>query len=129
MNAAHPHMPPTTLLVMLVKNTPQRSERIAALNDQARQSLCGCRLLISRRISDLGDVAVHAVLREVQRFSDFTPRTDPYAEHDFGSFAYAGTIIFWQFNYLDLDLHMPSPDATDPTVTARVLTIMLADEY
>ena len=41
---------------------------------------------------------------------------DPYGEHDFGSFRYAGETIFWKFDYYDVDLQMHSPDPSDPTV-------------
>ncbi len=37
--------------------------------------------------------------------------------------------MFWKWDYYDLDYSMHSPDPTDETVTARVLTVMLADEY
>jgi hypothetical protein len=32
-------------------------------------------------------------------------------------------------DYYDLDLTMHSPDAADPEVTARVLTVLLGSEY
>jgi len=69
------------------------------------------------------------VLRQVQQFDAFTPDNDPYNEHDFGSLRHAGQTVFWKFAYYDLDMTMHSLDPSDPTVTARVLTIMLADEY
>lgn len=101
--------------------------KIAALNDHARQSFTGCRVLITPGIQALGDVA--AVIRAVQQFDEFTADNDPYGEHDFGSLYLGEVQVFWKFDYLDLDLQMHSPDASDPAVTARVLTIMLADEY
>ena len=47
----------------------------------------------------------------------------------FGSIQLGENTIFWKIDYYDLDLHMHSPDPSDPTVTARILTIMLAEEY
>jgi hypothetical protein len=38
-------------------------------------------------------------------------------------------VIFWKFDYYDPDLQMASLDPGDPTITTRVLTIMMADEY
>ena len=100
---------------------------IAALNDRARQTLKECRVVITQGVQALGNV--DTVLRQVQVFEAFTTDNDPYGEHDFGAIRYQGQTIFWKIDYYDLDLHMHSPDPSDETVTARVLTIMLAEEY
>ena len=103
------------------------TERVRDLNDRARRSFHECRVVITPGIEQLGDVA--AVLRAVQQFDDFTADNDPYHEHDFGAFHWRNAHVFWQFSYYDVDLQMLSPDPSDPTVTTRVLTVMLADEY
>ena len=101
--------------------------KIAALNDHARRSFTGCRVVITQGVQALDDVP--SVLDQVRRYSTFTPDNDPYGEHDFGSLRYLGETVFWKFDYLDVDLTMHSPDPSDPAVTTRVLTIMLAEEY
>ena len=69
------------------------------------------------------------IMQRVQGFSDFTPDNDPWGEHDFGSFDYNGKKIFWKIDYYDRDLKFHSTDAADESVTTRVLTVMLAEEY
>ena len=101
--------------------------KIAALNDRARQTFIGCRVVITQGIQAMPDVP--NILDQVRWYDRFTPDNDPHGEHDFGSFRCAGETIFWKFDYYDLDLQMHSPDPSDPAVTTRVLTIMLADEY
>ena len=86
-----------------------------------------CRVIITEGVQALDNV--DTVLRQVQLFDAFTPDNDPYGEHDFGAIRYQGQTIFWKIDYYDLDLHMHSPDPSNETVTARVLTIMLAEEY
>ena len=101
--------------------------KIAALNDHARQTFRECRVIVTEGVQALEDVDV--LLRQVQLFDAFTPDNDPFSEHDFGSIQLAENTIFWKIDYYDLDLQMHSPDPSDETVTARVLTIMLAEEY
>jgi hypothetical protein len=50
-------------------------------------------------------------------------------EHDFGSFEADGAVIFFKIDYFDKNLTYHSPDPSDPPVTERVITIMLAEEY
>jgi hypothetical protein len=107
--------------------TGANTQRIRELNNQARQTLTGCQVLITPGVRALD--ATVAILGVVQQYSDFTPDNDPYGEHDFGSFQFAGETIFWKFDYYDLDLTMHSPAPADPDVTARVLTILLGSEY
>ena len=54
---------------------------------------------------------------------------DPHQEHDFGSFKADGHTIFFKIDYFDKDLKYHSPDPAYPSVTERVITIMLAKEY
>lgn len=103
--------------------------KIRALNDHARHSLTACRVVVTSGVTALGPSALTHILRLVQQFDQFTADNDPYGEHDFGRIVHAGTEIFWKWDYYDLDLSMRSPDPSDPAVTSRVLTVMLAEEY
>ena len=100
---------------------------IALLNDLARTTLTGCRVVLTQGIASLDNL--DAIMAAVQSFADFTPSNDPYGEHDFGAVQFEGQTVFWKIDYYDLDLLMHSPDPADPTVTCRVLTVMLAEEY
>ena len=103
------------------------TDQIRRLNDLARQSLSGCRLMITSGINALDDV--NAIIAAVQIYSDFNADNDPYHEHDFGSFMHANQKIFWKFDYYDKCLTNASENPADPSITERVLTIMLAEEY
>ena len=101
--------------------------RIAELNDAARTSFLGCRVVVTQGVAAMDDL--DAIYTKVRAFNDFTERNDPYGEHDFGSIEHEGQTVFWKVDYYDADLQMHSPDPSDPAVTCRVLTIMLAEEY
>jgi hypothetical protein len=103
------------------------TEKTTELNDAARQTFTGCRVMISRGVAALD--SVDAVLAAVRCYSTFNADNDPYGEHDFGSFTVAGERLFWKFDYYDPDMQMASLDPADDTITVRVLTVMLAEEY
>ena len=101
--------------------------KIKLLNDAARTTFTGCRVLLTRGVQAL--LILDELMKLVQNYDGFSDDNDPYGEHDFGSLQYAGRTVFWKFDYYDLDIQIASPDATDPAVTTRVLTVMLAEEY
>ena len=103
--------------------------KIAALNDRARQRLDHCRWILTQGVLACDPITVAELLIAVEDFDAFTPDNDPYAEHDFGAIKLNGNTFFWKFDCYDVDLLMHSPVPSDPTVTSRVLTVMLADEY
>lgn len=112
----------------LIAEDPQ-TLRIRELNDLLRQHGRGGKILITAGIAALPeDVQAH-IVQEVMVFNDFTPDNDPYGEHDFGSVMVDGQKVFWKIDYYALDMMHGSEDPTDPVVTRRVLTIMLAREY
>ncbi len=104
-------------------------QHIRALNDHFRQHLTGGHVVITPGIAALGAETVHRLFTTVAVFDDFSHANDPYEEHDFGSFEAEGQTIFFKIDYYDRSLTYHSPDPADPTVTERVITIMLASEY
>lgn len=70
-----------------------------------------------------------AALILLMEFNDFTEDNDPHGEHDFGAIEVGQEKLFWKIDYYDKVKQYHSPDAGDPVVTERVLTLMLASEY
>ena len=105
------------------------AERIRALNDKLRTKGEGGDIVITRGIHSLGANGVLEVIRAVQTFAAFEPANDPYGEHDCALLRVANQPVMFKIDYYNLTLTGHSPDAGDPAVTRRVLTIMLADEY
>jgi hypothetical protein len=106
-----------------------RTTLIRELNDAFRTTLSGGQGYFTSDVAALGDAFCAKALAEVRGFDAFTPDNDPYGEHDFGSIIVADEKLFWKIDYYDLTLHFGSNDPSDSAQTARVLTIMLAEEY
>ena len=106
-----------------------RTERIRVLNDELRQHLRSGLAVITPGIAALGQEAVARIVKTIAVYDDFCHANDPHQEHDFGSFDADGNKVFFKVDYYDKVFQYHSPDASDPSLTERVITIMLADEY
>jgi Protein of unknown function (DUF3768) len=109
--------------------TTTETDRIRALNDDLRQHLIGGSVVITPGIAALGSEALDRIVKTIAMYDDFCHANDPYGEHDFGSFEVEGKTIFFKIDYFDRTLTHHSTDPADPSVTERIITIMLTDEY
>ena len=105
------------------------TDRIRTLNDAFRSSLSGGRVMLTRTVAALGAEAQCEILAALRHYNDFDADNDPYGEHDFGRFMVRGHEILFKIDYYDQDLALHSTDPSDPAVTHRVLTVMLAEDY
>lgn len=108
------------------------TKRIRELNDDLRVNLTGGRIAITPGVMAQGDLA--PIIEQMRRFTDFEGDNDPYGEHDMGSFKVKGADglennYLFVINYYDPDLMLGSSNPAEPAITARVLTLMLAEEY
>lgn len=101
---------------------------IATQNDQFRRHP-GSGWMMTAGVQAKGPVFVIAAVSAVRAFDAFVADDDPHGEHDFGAFDLSGERLFWKIDCYDKDLAFGSPDPTDPSVTRRILTVMLASEY
>ena len=103
--------------------------RIAAVNDAFRANPVLGTFVLTAGIRNNSSENIANIISKVRNFNDFNEGNNPYGERDFGAFDFKGQKIFWKIDYYDRNFEFASPDAADPTVTNRVLTVMYADEY
>ena len=114
-------------------------EKIALLNDELRKKLITGELFkadskdkafITRGASVFANgMNRMQFLNNVALYKNFTEDNNPHGERDFGNFMYQKEKIFWKIDYKDNAMMYHSPDASDPSQTIRVLTIMKASEW
>ena len=107
----------------------QNSHKIRVLNDELRQRLACGSAVITVGIAALGQESVERIVKAISIFDNFYLENDPYEEHDFGAIEMEDKKIFFKIDYYDRSLTYHSPNSADPSVTQRVITIMLAEEY
>ena len=106
-----------------------RLARIRELHDRLRTTGRGGMVVMTNGIGALGLETVNSIFTAVMTFTAFNPDNDPWSEHDCAVLTVDGIRIIWKIDYLDRSRKIHSPDPTDPKVTVRVLTVMLAEEY
>jgi hypothetical protein len=110
--------------------TAERSDghTIRVLNDNFRTTFVGGQVVMTIGVNALPlDIKARLILA-VQSFSNFTKDNDPYGQHDFGDIELEGEQYFWKIDYYAPEMQSGAENAALPE-TARVLTIMRADEY
>lgn len=103
--------------------------RVRALNDCLQRTHQGGRIVVTPGVQALSETTIRRLDAALTAFDDFNPDNDPYDEHEFGAPTVDGHRVFFKIDTYDLDLRGVSPDSADPSVTCRVLTLMLAEEY
>jgi hypothetical protein len=106
-----------------------KTARIRALNDELRQNFAVGIAVMTPAVAALGAEVVERIVKTIAVFDDFCHANDPHEEHDFGAFDVDGHTIMFRIDYYDRAMSRHSPDPADPSVTQRVITIMLAEEY
>ncbi|MDR7039192.1 hypothetical protein J2X36_003965 [Methylobacterium sp. BE186] len=110
-------------------NADDRTAKVRALNDLFRRTFVGGQVVETPGVTALREAKRIALLLAVRRFADFNADNDPHGEHDFGAIEVGGERFFWKIDTYDRALLGHSPDPANSSVTTRILTIMLAEEY
>jgi Protein of unknown function (DUF3768) len=107
------------------------ASRIAQLNDRFRKEPTRWgKAYVTDGVAAHGPEFVARAMAATAAFDAFTADNDPWGERDFGSFQLDGEKLFWKIDYVDkADPDLGAEDPSNPATTARILTIMLADEY
>ncbi|MBY0370043.1 DUF3768 domain-containing protein [bacterium] len=112
-----------------MNGTESKADKIRELNDQLRTTFTGGQVVITRGIQSLGESVRTEIMAAISQFDAWSEDVDPHGEHDFVAVEVRGHKVFAKVDYYDIEMKFLSPDPTDPEVTRRVLTIMLAEEY
>ena len=104
-------------------------ERIAQLNDELRKTGRGGQVVVTRGVTALLGFDATELMKALAGYDSFDEGNNPHGERDFGDADLWGAELLWKVDYYDHELTSASPDPADESVTARVLTVMLAEEY
>ena len=103
--------------------------KIRTLNDAFRKTGSGGRIMLTQGIQAMGEKAIRDILVKIAAFDEFTEDNDPWHEHDYREIIHNSQKVLFKLDYYDRAMEYGSPDPSDPTVTTRVMTVMLVEEY
>ena len=106
-----------------------RKAQIRELNDTLRTTGLGGQTFLTDNLCRGGCGFVDKACKAVREFRKFNRNNDPYEEHDCATLKVEGKTVIFKVSYYDLDMRFLSSDPSDPKVTKRVLTIMLAEDW
>ena len=99
---------------------------IRSINDHFRRN---CQAVnVTSSIHALGPEFFNRALKVVRHYDNFRPSVNPYEDHDCGIFKLDGYQCAWLIETYNRDMSGPSSDPSNPNITTRLLTIMLAHE-
>ena len=111
------------------RSRESKTAEIQRLNDLLRCHAYGGRIVATRGIAALASTQIDTIFTAIASFDAFNKDNDPYDEHDCASLDVEGIRVLWKIDYYDTTLSKGSEDPSNPEVTTRVLTVMLAEEY
>jgi hypothetical protein len=113
----------------MTSTTLSETDKIRDLNDAFRRTFIGGAVVVTSGVEATAVDQRQSILAKVRSFAAFNADNDPHGERDFGAVEENGVRCFWKIDYYDRAMIAHSADPADPSVTTRVLTIMLAEEY
>ena len=114
----------------------ERSERIAALNDELRQHPTHRALGLITMTSGVAALGPGFWVKVANKLASLEPKdfdkgNNPYGERDFAPIEVDGEKLFFKIDYFEKGSEYMAGAETpeNPETTDRVLTVMLTDEY
>ena len=106
-----------------------RAETIAQLNDQLRKTGFGGIVMVTRGVARLPGFDAAALSAALAAYDKFDADNDPHGERDLGDLTLWGADLLWKIDYYDANLEFGSDDPANASITRRVLTVMLSEDY
>ena len=106
-----------------------RAELIARLNDKLRTTGTGGTIMITQNVKRITGFDAATLAAVLANYEEFGPSSDPHRERDFGCLTLWRYDLLWKVDYYDSAAQFGSDDPTNPEVTHRVLTVMLASDW